>query len=136
MKTMYTKGRISVFGALSKDELFTRLTEEKCDHKTYLTFLKALLRKHGRIVIVIDGSKYHFEKEHVQKFYEETEECLKVIQLPPYSPELSPIEQTWKKTKNWLAITIWGKKEEFEIELLRALNSPSIKAKMFDYYVP
>jgi len=121
---------------LSKDELFTQLTEEKCNYKTYLTFLKALLEKHGKIVIVIDGSKYHFEKEHVQKFYEETEECLKVIQLPPYSPELSPIEQTWKKTKNCLAIAIWGTKEEFEMELSEALNSTSIKAKMFNYYLP
>jgi len=134
--TTYAKGRISVFGALSKDELFTRLTEEKCDNKTYLTFLKALLKKHGKIVIVVDGSKYHFEKEHVQKFYKENEDCLKVIQLPPYSPELSPIEPVWKKTKKWLAIAIWGRKEEFETELLNALSSPSIKVKMFDYFVP
>jgi len=112
------------------------LTEEKCNYKTYLTFLKALLEKHGKIVIVVDGSKYHFEKEHVQKFYEETEDFLKVIQLPPYSPELSPIEQTWKKTKKWLAMAIWGTKEEFEMELSEALSSTSIKAKMFNYYLP
>ena len=67
MKTIYTKGRISVFGALSKDELFTQLTEEKCDHRTYLTFLKTLLRKHGKIVIVVDGSKYHFRERTCAK---------------------------------------------------------------------
>jgi len=134
--TTYAKGRFSVFGALSKDELFTQLTEEKCDYKTYLMFLKALFEKHGKIVIVLDGSKYHFEREHVQKFYEENEECLKVIQLPPYSPELSPIEPVWKKTKKWLAVAIWGRKEEFKTELLNALDSPSIKVKMFDYFVP
>ena len=98
VETIHTKERISAFGALSKDELFTQTTEEKCDNKTYLIFLKALLEKYGKIVIVVDGSKYHFEKEHVQKFYKENEDCLKVIQLPPYSPELNPIEQTWKKT--------------------------------------
>jgi len=135
VETTHTKERISVFGALSKDELFTQSTEEKCNHKTYLKFLKDLLRKYEKIVIVIDGSKYHFEKEHVQKFYEENKNCLKVFQLPPYSPELSPIEQTWKKTKKWLAIAIWGRKKEFETELQKALDSPSIKVKMFDYYV-
>ena len=134
--TTYAKGRISVFGAVSNDELFTQLTEEKCDNKTYLTFLKALLRKHGKIFIVVDGGKYHFEREHVQKFYKENEDCLKVIQLPPYSPELSPIEPVWKKTKKQLAIAIWGRKGEFETELLNALNSLSIKVKMFEYYVP
>lgn len=136
VETVYTKGRISVFGALSKDELFTQLTEEKCNRKTYLTFLNSLLEKEEKVVIVIDGAKYHFEKEHVQKFYVENEDCLKVIQLPAYSPELSPIEQTWKKTKKWLAVHIWGIKKEFEIELLNALNSPSIKTRMFGYYVP
>ncbi len=101
-----------------------------------MTFLNALLRKEEKVAIVIDGAKYHFEKEHVQKFYKENEDCLKVIQLPEYSPELNPIEQTWKKTKKWLAIHIWGTKKEFETELLNALNSPSIKTKMFDYYMP
>jgi len=45
-------------------------------------------------------------------------------------------EPVWKKTKKWLAIAIWGRKEEFETELLNALSSPSIKVKMFDYFVP
>jgi hypothetical protein len=35
-----------------------------------------------------------------------------------------------------LAIAIWGRKEEFETELLNALNSPSTRVKMFDYFVP
>ena len=100
-----------------------------------MTFLDDLLRKYGKIVIVIDGSKYHFEKEHVQKFYEENKDYLKVVQLPAYSPELNPIEQVWKKTKKWLSIAIWGTKEEFKTELLNALDSPSIKVKMFDYCV-
>jgi len=99
-------------------------------------FIKSLLRKYKKILIVIDGVKYHFEKEHVQKFYEENKDNLKVIQLPPYSPELSPIEQVWKKIKNWLAITPWGTKEEFEKKLISALNNPFFMTKMFDYYVP
>lgn len=135
VKTIHTKERISVFGALSKDELFTQTTEEKCNHETYLKFLKDLLKKYKKIVIIIDGSKYHFEKEHVQRYYEEHKDCLKVFQLPAYSPELSPIEQVWKKTKRWLSIAIWGMKEEFKIELLNALESPSIKVKLFDYYM-
>ena len=134
--TTYAKGRFSVFGALSKDELFTQLTEERCNHETYLIFLKALLRKYGKIVIVIDGSKYHFEKEHVQEFYKENKDCLIVFQLPPYSPELNPIEQTWKKTKKWLSVAVWGRKEEFEAELSAALSSPLIKTKMYGYYLP
>lgn len=94
-----------------------------------------MLRKYGKILIVVDGAKYHFEKEHVQKFYEENKERLVVIQLPPYSPELNPIEQVWKKVKKWLAITPWASEKEFEMKLTEALNNSDFMVKMFEYYL-
>ena len=111
-------------------------TEEKANSQTYFQFLKSLLRKYKKIVIAVDDAKYHFEKECIQKFYMEKEDVLKVIQLPPYSSKLNPIEQTWKKIKKWMAITPWGSKEEFEMKLVEALNNPKYMTKMFDYYLP
>ena len=110
------------------------MTEEKCNAQTWLKFLKSLLRKFEKILIVVYGAKYHFEKEHVQKFYEENKEKLIIMQLPPYSPNLNPIEQSWKKIKKWLAITPWATKEEFQMKLVEALNNPNFMIKMFDYY--
>lgn len=136
MKIVHTKERFTVFGALSENEFSAQLTEEKANAQTWLQFLKSLLRKYGKIVIIVDGAKYHFEKEIIQKFYEEHKECLVVIQLPPYSPKLNPIEQTWKKIKKWLAITPWGSKEEFERKLAETLNNPDFMTKMYDYYLP
>ncbi len=85
-------------------------------------------------MIVVDGAKYHFEREHVQKFYKDNEQRLVVIELPPYSQELNPIEQVWKKMKKWLAITPWATEKEFEIKLAEALNNQDFKVKMFDFY--
>lgn len=136
VKTAYGKGRISVFGALSQNEFSAQMTEEKCNNETYLQFLKSLLRKYGKILIVLDGARYHFEKEHIQRFYEEKKEVLKVIQLPAYSPELNPIEQTWKKIKKWMAISIWATKEEFEIKIAEALNKQEFMTELYEYYVP
>jgi transposase len=121
---------------LSIDEFSAQLTEEKCNAQTWLQFLKSLLRKFGKILIVIDGAKYHFEKKIVQKFYEENKHRLVVVQLPSYSPELSPIEPVWKKIKKWLAITPWATEQEFEMKLVEALNNPDFMVKMFDYYLP
>lgn len=56
---------------------------------------------------------------------------LKVIQLPAYSPELNPIEQTWKKIKKWLAISIWATKEEFEMKIAESLNNLDLRVKMY-----
>jgi transposase len=135
IETIHTKDRISVFGALSENEFSAQMTEEKCNAQTWLMFIKSLLRKYKKILIVIDGAKYHFEKDIVQKFYKKNNHRLVIMQLPPYSPELSPIEPTWKKIKKWLAITIWCNKEEFEMKLVEALNNPSFMTKMFDYYL-
>ena len=125
-----------MFGALSENEFSAQMTEEKCNAQTWLMFLGSLIRKYGKILIVVDGAKYHFEKELVQKFYEDNKHGLVVIQLPPYSPNLNPIEQTWKKIKNWLAITPWATEKEFEMKLAEALNNPDFMSKMFGYYLP
>lgn len=58
------------------------------------------------------------------------------MELPPYSPELNPIEQTWKKIKKWLAMTPWATESEFEMKLAEALNNPNFMSKMYGYYCP
>jgi len=120
---------------LSENEFSSQLTELRCNAQTYLQFLKSLLRKYGKIVLIVDGVGYHFEKEHVQKFYAENKEKLKIIQLPSYSPELNPIEQTWKKIKKWLSGRIWSNKEELQQQLAIALNNPDFMIKFYDYLV-
>lgn len=128
----WTRDKICVFGALSKN-FFSAKLAENLDNKTYLPFVKSLLRKYGNVIIVVDGAKYHFERKHVQKFYEENKHKLKVIQFPAYSPELNPVEPVWKKIKKWLANRIWFNKEELEQQLIFALNNPFFMSPMFDY---
>jgi len=135
VQTVHTKERISVFGALSQNEFTGQITEEKCNAQTWLMFVKSLLRKYKKILIVIDGASYHFEKEIVQKFYDQKKDCLKIVQLPPYSPELNPIEQTWKKVKKWLAMNPWKNKEQFEKCLVSAINNNDFMTKMYQYYL-
>ena len=108
---------------------------DNLDNTTYLPFVRSLIRKYGKVLIVIDGARYHFEKAHVKRFYEDNKDKLKVIQLPAYSPELNPIEQVWKKIKKWLAIRIWYTKEEMEVQLSYALNNPDFMVKIYDYYL-
>lgn len=111
------------------------MTELRCNAQTYLQFLKSTIRKYGKVALIIDGAKYHFEKEIIQKFYTENQDKIKIIQLPPYSPQLNPIEQTWKKIKAWLATRIWTNKEELQQQLVIALNDPMFMTKLYDYLV-
>ncbi len=45
------------------------------------------------IVIIMDQAGWHKSKEHV------IPENITIIYLPPYSPELNPIERLWKYLK-------------------------------------
>lgn len=107
---------------------------EKLNNETYLAYVKHLLKLHGKIILIIDGVRYHFEKSHVQEFYKQNTSTLKIIQLPAYSPQLNPIEQVWKKIKKWLATVIWFTKEELEKKLAEALNNSDFMVKIYDYY--
>jgi len=55
------------------------------------------------------------------------------MQLPPYSPELNPIEPVWKKIKKWLGCRIWMNKTELEEQLILALNNPYFMSPLYDY---
>jgi transposase len=133
--TIFSRERISMIGALSENEISSQLIEGNCNWESYLNFLKFLLSKYGKIILVIDGAKYHFEKEHVQKFYKQNEHRLKIMQLPSYSPELNPIEQSWKKVKKWLAIKPWSNFQEFESILIQTMNNNNFRTKMYHYYM-
>jgi len=50
-------------------------------------------------VVVMDNARFHRKKslERIAAFF-----CLKIIWLPPYSPDKNPIEHTWANLKKFL----------------------------------
>lgn len=44
------------------------------------------------------------------------------MHFPAYSPELDPIEQSWRAAKKWLAIRYWENKSQMKEQLVTALN--------------
>ncbi len=62
------------------------------------TFRYSSIRSSRRVIVITDNAKYHhallhkeWREDHVENF------CLDF--LPPYSPELNPIERVWKLTR-------------------------------------
>ena len=76
--------------------------------ETFRLFLMKLLlraevgkKKNGRkkkILLVLDNAKYHHAKI-LQPWLSEISDLLELFFLPPYSPDLNPIEMLWKKTR-------------------------------------
>lgn len=95
-----TRKSISFFGAVSlKDgKLVMSAPNGMFDAQTCWEFYRKLARHHraGRkIVVIIDNARYHHACLH-EDWRKEVARYFSLHFLPPYSPELNPIERVWK----------------------------------------
>jgi transposase len=97
-----TRKSIACFGAVNlRTGQFVRRMCTVFNAETFGTFLRLLLRhrtRRRRMVLVLDNARYHhavllapFLREHAPQ--------LRLLFLPPYSPQLAPIERVWKLTR-------------------------------------
>jgi transposase len=72
------------------------------DGATFWSFLRQLenaSQEAGRrVIVIIDNAKYHHAKLHAG-WRQEQQGRFSLDFLPPYSPELNPIERVWKRTR-------------------------------------
>ena len=96
-----TRKSVGYFGAVRlRDGKFLAAREpEQFDAQTTWTFLRRLrqvsCRAGRRVVLIIDNAKYHHARLH-RPWRETQEPELSLAFLPPYSPDLNPIERVWK----------------------------------------
>lgn len=110
--------KVHVFGALNDVSCITKMTTH-INAKKYLPFLRRLKKKHGKLCIIVDNARWHLTKK-VFEFVKK--EKIVMIRLPPYSPELNPIEQYWKNIKQHLAMRPISTKDELIKEVKNALQ--------------
>lgn len=61
----------------------------------YLRWLLKVIKTKKKIVLVLDNASSH--KSHkVKEFVAKHQKRLELLYLPPYSPDLNPIERVWK----------------------------------------
>jgi len=97
-----TRKSVALFGAvnLRQGQLVTR-PEPKFDGLSFGRFLRQLLRHRARgrrLVLILDNAPYHHARL-LKPFWRQHRRVLRLDYLPPYSPELNPIERVWKLTR-------------------------------------
>lgn len=99
-----TRKSIGYFGAVRlRDGKFVyRREDEKFNAEAFWSFMKQLRRASchaGRKVVVIsDNARYHHAKLH-KEYRDNCSDRFVLDFLPPYSPDLNPIERVWKLTR-------------------------------------
>ena len=97
-----TRKSVACFGAASlRTGSLVTTFEPKFNAESFQRFLELLLihRPRGkRLTLVLDNAKYHYARA-LQPWLHQHRKRLTLLFLPPYSPELNPIERVWKLTR-------------------------------------
>jgi transposase len=94
-----TRKSMACFGAVSLSSgKFVRMLVPKFNAASFEAFLKKLLRHRSRdrrMVAVLDNAPYHHAAA-LRPLLHKYRPVLSLLFLPPYSPQLAPIERLWK----------------------------------------
>jgi transposase len=94
----YTK-RISMIGGLCKQNFMAPfIFEGHCNTAVFELYVEKVLAPalKKEMLVVIDNASFH-KSEKIRNLIEAT--GAKLLYLPPYSPDLNPIEHYWHKIK-------------------------------------
>lgn len=97
----WSNKKLTVFGALTSSHKFYYEFQPAQNSLTFISFLSGLfdwLEPNKKYVLIMDNAGWH-KTQVVQKFIAKHKNIF-VEFIPPYSPELNPIETNWKVTRN------------------------------------
>lgn len=98
----WSNKKLIVFGALTSSSKFYYNFFIAQNSFTFSLFLKELfvwLDPNKKYIFILDNASFH-KTNVIKDVLKEKEEWITVEHIPPYSPELNPIETCWKVTKN------------------------------------
>lgn len=101
VKTSGIRKSYKVFGLIEyfSGRFFCSGHEGRLNSESYAAFLKEVMKKTRRHLILIqDGAPYH-RSGTMKAFFEKHSRRITVYGLPSYSPDYNPIEMLWKKIK-------------------------------------
>lgn len=98
----WSNKKLIVFGALTSSSKFYYEFYNSQNSLMFCHFLSSLLawlKQDQKYVLILDNAGFH-KTDCVRELLDKYRERISVEYIPPYSPELNPIETCWKVTKN------------------------------------
>lgn len=120
--------RVNITGAINLETLDVFHREfEKINGKSFVEFLKVMEEewcpKAPKIHFIVDRGSCHTSKE-VKAYLRSSRIVLHY--LPPYSPNLNPIERLWKIMHEYVSNNVYYRKKEEFIEAIREFFNKTI----------
>jgi putative transposase len=110
--------RKTIFGAVNPDtgDLVERV-EDKGNTVSFFRFLYNCVKKNEgkKVYMVLDNVRFHHAKR-LEPILEKYKERIELVFLPPYSPDLNPIERVWWLMRKQVTHNRWVKSMEQRID--------------------
>ncbi len=101
--------------------------------RNFLTYFKIMKRKFGKMLLFLDRSKAHRNKE-VERWLKTNRETIKVKWFPVARPELNPVEECWNLLKNELQANIlYPTFEEMKMTIREKMRTKKFKLNLINY---
>ena len=101
VRTSFSRESVRIFGAMSEDEIRIKIVDST-NSETFHEFLDEIRRDHPRFCMILDNASYHKSKA-VREYVGSTRGNIELEFLPPYTPQLNPVETVWRDLKRRLA---------------------------------
>jgi len=129
--------KLTVFGALTSSSKFYYNFFNSQNSFTFSIFLENLfawLEPNKKYVFILDNAGFH-KTNIVKDLFDEHKGWITVEFIPPYSPELNPIETCWKVTKNAVTRSQYFKTIDSMQEALEMFWNEHIFTQKFMHYL-
>jgi len=97
LKTNSGRQRLNLHGAINAETMETTIIEsDTINRDSTIQLLNLLDRKYSyakEVIVILDNASYHYSQEVKEVIEKSTR--LRLVYLPPYSPELNLIERLW-----------------------------------------
>jgi len=138
LKEWQTRDHLSVMGALTpQGKVYSLVRQASFNGLDTIAFLIHLLRVAGeRLLVVWDNSPIHRRKEVKEFLAAGAARSLHIEPLPPYAPELNPVEWLWSHSKevelrNVVCLDVEQLHMEFHLALGRIRQRPRLAPSFF-----
>ncbi len=120
VRTSFSRESVRIFGAMSQDELRIKIVEST-NSETFQEFLEEIRRDRPRLFMVLDNASYHKSKA-VREYVESAGGDVELEFLPPYTPQLNPVETVWRDLKKRLAGRFFRSLDELKAAITAILE--------------
>jgi transposase len=138
LKEWQTRDHLSVMGAVTpQGKVYSLVHQESLTGLHTVAFLMHLLRVAGqRLLVIWDGSPIHRCTEVKQFLAEGAARWIHIEPLPPYAPDLNPVEWMWTHLKdvemrNLVCLDLEQLHMEFHLALGRTRQRPHLVTSFF-----